>query len=75
VLFGRDREALARTAAGLRGYGVSVHTETCDVAVPDSLEAALDRARRATGAVDILVNNAGIVAGRPLLEVGMDEIR
>lgn len=75
VLFDRDREALARTAESLRGKNVPVHTEACDVAVPDSLATALAGARRAAGAVDILVNNAGVVAGRPLLEAGMDEIR
>jgi len=41
VLFDRDREALARTAESLRGKNVPVHTEACDVAVPDSLENAL----------------------------------
>jgi 3-oxoacyl-[acyl-carrier protein] reductase len=54
----RGEEALERTAGELRALGAKVHAATCDLANKADLEAFLDGAHQALGAVHVLVNNA-----------------
>lgn len=53
----RGAEALEKTAAELRALGGDVHASSCDVTDKASLEAFLEGARAALGAVHVLVNN------------------
>ncbi|MEX0690892.1 MAG: 3-oxoacyl-ACP reductase family protein [Gemmatimonadales bacterium] len=58
---GRDIGAQAlMTETALRGYGVSVYSEACDVRNLDAVERFVERARGELGGVHYLVNNAGI---------------
>jgi 3-oxoacyl-[acyl-carrier protein] reductase len=54
----RGEEALERTAGELRALGAKVHAATCDLADKAALEAFLEGAHQALGAVHVLVNNA-----------------
>jgi len=54
----RGEEALEAVAGELRALGAKVHAETCDIADKAALEAFLDGAHQALGAVHVLVNNA-----------------
>lgn len=53
----RGEEALVKTAEELRGKGVSVHAQACDVSDPDALKAFLEAAKAALPRIDVLVNN------------------
>ena len=54
----RGEDALAKTAEEIRGRGVSVFSQACDIADADALGAFLEAAHEALGRVDVLVNNA-----------------
>ena len=54
----RGEEALERTAGELRALGAKVHAATCDLADKAELDAFLDGAHQALGAVHVLINNA-----------------
>lgn len=56
-------EALAATAAELRGQGAQVLAETVDVSRGADLERLARRTLEAFGAVHLLFNNAGVAAG------------
>ncbi len=56
-------EALAATAAELRGQGAQVLAETVDVSRGADLERLARRTLDAFGAVHLLFNNAGVAAG------------
>ena len=58
ALCARGSEALEKTADELRGKGAKVFSQACNVADAGALEAFLDGAREALGAVHVLVNNA-----------------
>ena len=58
---GRDIGAQALMAeTALRGFGVSVYSEACDVRDLDAVERFVARVRAELGGVHYLVNNAGI---------------
>lgn len=59
-------DALADTAAQLRGAGARVHTIGFDVADPAAARRALDEALEAMGRLDVLVNNAGTDVTLPI---------
>ena len=60
-LRGRDISAQALlTETTLRGYGVEVYSEHCDVRDRERVENFVERARDALGGLHYLVNNAGI---------------
>ena len=61
-------EALAATAAELRGQGAQVLAETVDVSRGADLERLARRTLEAFGAVHLLFNNAGVAAGGLLWE-------
>jgi len=55
----RDRERCERAAERLRGIGVEVLAERCDVSKPDQIERFKERVLARFGRVDVLINNAG----------------
>ncbi|UCD25444.1 MAG: 3-oxoacyl-ACP reductase FabG [Gemmatimonadota bacterium] len=60
-LRGRDISAQALlTETTIRGYGVEVYSEHCDVRDRERVENFVERARDALGGLHYLVNNAGI---------------
>ena len=65
-----DRETLARAAASLTGRTLAL---TCDVAIPDQVEAALAVVKREFGRLDALVNNAGTAVFKPALDTTLAE--
>lgn len=71
TITGRDRAALADTAARLAGLG-HIACEAMDVTSAGSIAQAFAAARARFGAVDILVNNAGQAASAPFLKTGED---
>ncbi|MGW7098417.1 SDR family oxidoreductase [Streptomyces sp. NPDC054838] len=60
LLAGRDREAVDRAAAALRGDGLPVDPLVLDITDPESIRAAAREVESRHGRLDILVNNAGI---------------
>jgi 3-oxoacyl-[acyl-carrier protein] reductase len=54
----RGAEALEKAAGELRALGGKVHAASCDIADKAALEAFLEGAKQALGAVHVLVNNA-----------------
>src|SRR5258705_8298138 len=69
-----DGETLARAVAALnepeRTLGV-----TCDVAMPDQVEAAVAQVKQRFGALDALVNNAGHAVFKPALDTTLAEFQ
>lgn len=79
---GFDVALLARSAADLeavaqacRELGVAAHAHPCDVADPDSVQAASNAIKQACGAPRAVVNNAGVVHRAPLVETSVAEWR
>ncbi|MDM0077699.1 SDR family NAD(P)-dependent oxidoreductase [Variovorax sp. J2P1-59] len=69
-LLGRDRAALQRVQDQLPGTGHGVLV--ADVGDADSVRAAFDAARTASGPVAILVNNAGQAESAPFLKTSLE---
>lgn len=69
-LLGRDRAALERVQDELAGTGHGV--VVADVSDADSVRAAFDAARAASGPVAILVNNAGQAESAPFLKTSVE---
>jgi NAD(P)-dependent dehydrogenase (short-subunit alcohol dehydrogenase family) len=69
-----DGETLARSAAALNAPE-STLALTCDVALPDQIEAAVARVRQRFGALDALVNNAGTAVFKPALDTTLAEFQ
>ena len=69
-LLGRDRAALERVRAELPGSGHGV--ATVDVADAESVRAAFESLRAASGPVGILVNNAGQAESAPFLKTSVE---
>jgi gluconate 5-dehydrogenase len=65
MLCARREEWLTPAVSALQGRGFPVTAMVCDVAVPEQVEAVVQRTCAVYGAVDILVNNAGISWGEP----------
>ncbi len=55
----RERE-LAKTLGKVRAHSPSSEMWTCDMAIPEEVDALADGFLRAFGGIDVLVNNAGI---------------
>jgi 3-oxoacyl-[acyl-carrier protein] reductase len=55
----RGEEDLAKAAAGLRQYGVTVVVTQADVTKMDDVQHVLDETIQHLGRIDVLVNNAG----------------
>ncbi len=67
-----DGPALEAATAGL-GAGEAVLALTCDIAVPQQVEAAFKALVARFGRLDALVNNAGTAVFKPLLETTYEE--
>ena len=59
VIFDREAEGLAETAASVRALGRMVHSAVLDLTAEAEVIAAFAAARTAMGPVDILMNNVG----------------
>ncbi|MCL7424995.1 SDR family NAD(P)-dependent oxidoreductase [Streptomyces sp. YS415] len=70
-----DEQEAERTAASLRGQGLSAEAYLCDVGDRASVEAAVAHAVTAFGSLDVLVNNAyGCTPDAPLFEDEPDDV-
>jgi NAD(P)-dependent dehydrogenase (short-subunit alcohol dehydrogenase family) len=69
IITGRHAESLEQTAADLSGPDRQVTSIVCDVARPDDVRRAADRALSLHGRIDTLINVAGVNRRKPALEV------
>ena len=69
-----DGEALTRAVAALNAPEHTLAL-TCDVALPDQVEAAMAQVKERFGALDALVNNAGHAVFKPALETSLAEFQ
>jgi NAD(P)-dependent dehydrogenase (short-subunit alcohol dehydrogenase family) len=65
----RHEDEIRRAVSELRGFGVPVLGESCDVTDSAQLDAFLARARRELGSIEALINNAGVIQVGPLDEM------
>jgi len=75
ALLARSKADLEETAAAASALGRRALVWPADVTVPANVDAAVDAALGALGAIDILVNNSGIALVKPLVETSVDEWR
>lgn len=54
----RDESVLAQAGERLAAFGHPIHTQRCDLAQPDEIQAWVESAARSLGGIDTLVNNA-----------------
>ncbi|MEU6285593.1 SDR family NAD(P)-dependent oxidoreductase [Streptomyces sp. NPDC047028] len=74
LLTDRDGPEAERTAAALRGRGLTAEALACDVADRDSVDAAVAHAVAAFGSLDVLVNSAAhCTPDVPLFEDDSDD--
>ena len=69
-----DGETLARSAAALDAPDRTLAL-TCDVALPDQVDAAVAQLRARFGSLDALVNNAGTAVFKPALDTTLAEFQ
>jgi len=65
VITARREQWLKEAETTLKGQGIAVHTFTCDVANPASVEQLVRQTLAQCGKIDVLVNNAGLTWGAP----------
>ncbi|HVB23656.1 MAG TPA: glucose 1-dehydrogenase [Ktedonobacteraceae bacterium] len=65
VITARREQWLNEAESMLKVQGIRVHTFTCDVADPASVEQLVSRTLETCGKIDVLVNNAGLTWGAP----------
>lgn len=65
VITARREQWLNEAESMLKEQGIRVHTFTCDVSDPSSVEQLVSRTLEACGKIDVLVNNAGLTWGAP----------
>lgn len=75
ALVARSRDDLRDTASAVIGLGRRALALPTDVVAEGEVEAAVERALDAYGAVDVLVNNSGIAVVKPLVETTPTEWR
>jgi NAD(P)-dependent dehydrogenase (short-subunit alcohol dehydrogenase family) len=69
-----DGENLARSVAAINEPERTLAL-TCDVALPDQIEAAVGQVKARFGSLDALVNNAGTAVFKPALETSLAEFQ
>jgi NAD(P)-dependent dehydrogenase (short-subunit alcohol dehydrogenase family) len=72
-LVARESGALEAATAEVVAEGLDAAATACDVAAPESVDAAVKAALETFGQIDILVNNAGIAASGRLDELSIDD--
>ena len=72
---GRSAAHLDETVKAVSAAGGKAHAVELDVASPESVTSAFEKARAAHGPVTVLVNNAGISPAAPFLKVSLDEFQ
>ena len=70
VLLDRDAATCEETAQKIGGLSLWMK---CDVADPEAVAAAADRAARELGGCDVLVNNAGLLRPGPIATLTLEE--
>ena len=73
ALVGRDREALAESAAAVRALGRQCYEIEADLTSADETTHAAEEALRLLGSVEILVNNAGMSRPKSLLDTTVED--
>src|SRR5436190_21263510 len=69
-----DGETVTRAVAALNEPERTLRV-TCDVALPDRVEAAVAQVKARFGTLDALVNNAGHAVFKPALETSLAEFQ
>jgi NAD(P)-dependent dehydrogenase (short-subunit alcohol dehydrogenase family) len=69
-----DGEALQRSVAAINQPERTLAL-TCDVALPDQIDAAITQVNARFGSLDALVNNAGVAVFKPALETSLAEFQ
>ena len=77
AIIGRDQASLDETVALAEQAGASIHSALADITDEDAFGLALETLVEQLGGLDSLVHCAAVSGpvGRPLTEVGIDEIR
>ena len=75
ALVARSRDDLQDTASAVTAIGRRALALPADVIAEGEIEAAVERALDAYGAVDVLVNNSGVAVVKPLVETTPAEWR
>lgn len=76
LLSSRGGESVRRAVEKLRGQGLRVEGQACDVGQLPQVRALAERAREAFGGFDVWVNNAGVSAPYgPTVQVGAERFR
>jgi NAD(P)-dependent dehydrogenase (short-subunit alcohol dehydrogenase family) len=70
VIAGRDRSALARAAAALKGDTVAIRT---DVTRPPDVDRLFRRLQKQFGCIDVLVESAGVFTFKPFLRTTLQD--
>src|SRR5437867_1308287 len=65
VITARRQQWLTEAEKLLKDQSITVHTLTCDVADPSSVEQTVQQTLTTCSHIDILVNNAGLTWGAP----------
>ena len=73
ALLDRDAEGAERHAATLRGMGAQALAVACDIAQPDSVQAAARKVQAELGTCHALINNAGLLRPGNLGDVNLDD--
>lgn len=75
MIVARREQWLTPALEELRAKGLRVEGMVCDVAVPEQIDAAVQRTIGTFGSIDILVNNAGVTWGAKAEEMPLDKWR
>lgn len=74
VITDRSEAALQRTAEQVKAAGAEVLGITCDVSIPEEVEASVAQAVEVFGRIDCAFNNAGVEnKATPLAEIEIED--